>query len=69
MTWFGYINFTPKVEDMFTSDSPGSNSMFLKKNTAICTSTLSDMGKFTSAGKYIVMQALEDMDNNPKDIK
>ena len=69
MAWFGYTSFPPKIENMFTSDSPSSNSMFIKKNTAICTATLSDMGKFISAGKYVVMQALEDMDNNPKDIK
>lgn len=43
--------------------------MCIKENTAICTATLSDMGKFTPAGKYVVMQALEDMDNNPKDMK
>ena len=47
MAWFGYTDFPPKVENMFTSDSPSGNLMFIKKNIAICTATLSDMGKFT----------------------
>lgn len=69
MAWFGYTGFPPKVENMFSSDSPNGNSMCIKQTSEICTATLNDMGKFASIGKYIVMRPLEDMDDNVNGLK
>lgn len=61
MSWFGFTGFPPKVENMFSSDSPSSSSMCIKQTSEICAATLKDMGKLTPSGKYIVMKPLEDM--------
>jgi hypothetical protein len=69
MAWFGYAAFPPKAENMFISNSPSSSSMCIKENAEVCLATIRDMGKFVPAGKYVVMQALDDMDESPKDMR
>lgn len=69
MAWFGFTSFPPKVENLFSSDSPSGNSMCIKQTSEICTATLNDMGKFTPAGKCVVMQPLEDMEENVSGLK
>lgn len=61
MAWFGYAPFPPKAELMFTSDAPNPNSMCIKSNSDVCQATIADMGQFAPAGKYVVMQRLDEI--------
>ncbi len=61
MAWFGYTPFPPGVESMFVSDPPNPGSMCIKQNSDVCKATLADMGHFTPAGKYVVMQRLDEI--------
>jgi hypothetical protein len=61
MAWLGFADFPPKVEYMFTSDSPSAGSMCIKSNSDVCKAKFADMGKFTPAGKYVVVQALDEI--------
>lgn len=58
--WLGFNEFPPKIEDMFSSDSPNSQSLRIKKSSELCRITLHDMGKITPPDRYIVMQPLTD---------
>jgi len=69
MAWFGFVGFPPRVENMFSSEAPVSGSMCIKRTTELARATLDDMGQFTPAGRYVVMQALDDMDEDPKDMR
>ena len=61
MAWFAYTAFPPHVEKMFASDAPGVGSMCIKRTSEIASATLGDMGKFTPAGKYVVMRPLDEI--------
>ena len=63
MMWFGFLPFPPGVEAMFSSDSADPDSFCIKRTSALAAATLRDMGTFTFAGKYVVMQALDDADD------
>jgi len=71
MAWFGYAAFPPRAELLFTSDSPSPSSMCIKKDSAACLATLKDMGEYKPLGKYVVMQALDDISEGegPKDMR
>jgi len=63
MAWFGFTAFPLRAELMFASDAPGEGSMCIKQTTAMAKATLDDMGRFTPPGKYVVMQALDEIDD------
>lgn len=69
LMWFGFVEFPPMIEQMFTSDSPDTDSLCIKHNTELCTATFRDMGQFTPAGKYIVLRPIDGTDDGPGRLK
>ncbi len=69
MMWFGFMDFPPQIERMFSSDSPAGDSMCIKRTSKLCAATLRDMGKFTPAGKYLVLQVLDKIDDGAGALK
>jgi hypothetical protein len=69
MMWFGYHEFPPRIDLMFTSDSPSRDSFCIKRNSEICTATFRDIGEFSPIGKVVVLQPLDDFDGSLGDPK
>jgi hypothetical protein len=65
---FGFKEFPPNMENMFSSDSPNSESMRIKGSAALCRTTFRDMGKMVPLGRYIVMRKLSEIKADPSEV-
>lgn len=66
-SWLGIIKMPPMMKDIYASVSKGDgnhNASFLKASPELCQQSLDRIGKITPPGKYIVMQALSQVDDD-----